>query len=345
MSGVDVRKTNKRWGVPVWEDEGDSMKDKPLISIIVPVYNVEEYLSRCVDSIINQTYTNLEIILIDDGATDGCGVICDSYAEKDDRIKVIHKENGGLSDARNAGLNIMAGEYVSCIDSDDFVSPYFIENLYNATVNTDCQIVGSWFVEYFDGNSIPEAKRADTKDVQVYNRENLYRKMLYQDGVEVSAWGKLYKSTLFDGVRYPKGKIYEDILTTYKLIEKVDKMAILPNVDYFYYQRANSIAQSKFNIRKLDAVLHMGKLRDFIIENYPSLESPAKCRYFSTVCNILFQIHDSSFEDERKQLWGEVKKYRKDILFDKAGRKKARLAAAISYFGYKIMDFVYSKTQ
>ena len=122
----------------------------PLISIIVPVYNVEEYLPRCVESILTQTCKNLEIILVDDGSTDHCGSICDAYKEKDSRIKVIHKSNGGLSDARNAGLDQMTGEYVTCIDSDDFVSPFFVENLWSALEENHCDIASSWFIDHRD---------------------------------------------------------------------------------------------------------------------------------------------------------------------------------------------------
>ena len=121
---------------------------KPLISVIVPIYNVEQYLPRCIESILNQTYKNLEVILVDDGATDHCGSICDVYKEKDCRVRVIHKSNGGLSDARNAGLDRMTGEYVTCIDSDDFVSPFFVENLWLALEENHCDIASSWFIEY-----------------------------------------------------------------------------------------------------------------------------------------------------------------------------------------------------
>ncbi len=321
------------------------MNDNPLISVIVPIYNVEKYLKRCIESIRNQTYVNLEIILVDDGSTDRCAEICDEYANLDNRIKVIHKENGGLSEARNFGLDIMSGEYVTCIDSDDFVSPFFVENLFLALVKGNCTISGSWFVEYYDGDALPKQNKVASDEIQVLPRENLYRKMLYQDGFEVSAWGKLYKSEFFNGVRYPVGKLYEDIPTTYLLLEKAEQIAVIPNVDYYYFQRSNSIAQSKFNIRKMDAIIHMNELRKFISDNYPNLISAAECRYFSTVCNILFQISGDEFEPQRKQLWSEVKKYRKNILFDKNGRKKARLAALASYGGFNIISFLYRITQ
>ena len=196
------------------------MNDNPLISVIIPIYNVEQYLKRCVESLRHQTYSNLEIILVDDGSPDSCGKICDDYQKADNRIKVIHKKNGGLSDARNVGIGMAQGEYITCIDSDDFVSPFFIENLWVAIEKSKCEIATSWFIDYYEGDNIPETKKMNIKDITVLSKEEFYKKLLYQDGVEVSAWGKLYKASLFQGVKYPVGKLYEDIPTTYLLIEK-----------------------------------------------------------------------------------------------------------------------------
>lgn len=323
--------------------ETNNRNNSPLISVIVPIFNVELYLKRCVDSIINQTYTNLEILLIDDGSTDESPCICDQYASEDYRIKVVHKANGGLSDARNAGLDIMKGEYVTCIDSDDFVSPYYVENLYDALITTNCDMACSWFVDYYEGDIEPLYRKLDIKEVVKLNRVESYRKMLYQDGIEVSACSKLYKSKSFENIRFPKGKLYEDVATTYKLIERAESVAVIPNVDYCYFQRIGSIAKAKFNMRKLDAIVHMGELKDFIIENYPELNKAACCRYFSTVCNIFFLILDNEYSKEQEQLWHEIKKYRGKVLLDKNGRKKARIAALLSYFGVNVMRFIYQK--
>lgn len=314
---------------------------EPLISIVVPIYKVEKYLSRCVDSILNQTYCNIEIILVDDGSPDQCGVICDKYQKRDKRIKVIHKKNGGLSDARNIGIKIAQGEYITCIDSDDFVSPFFLENLWTAIQKSKCEIATSWFIDYYEGDKIPEIQKLDIKDIQVLDREKFYQRLLYQDGVEVSAWGKLYKANLFQGVEYPVGKLYEDIPTTYLLVEKTDKIAVIPNIDYFYFQRKTSIAQATFSIRKMDAIRHMDDFKNFISINYPLLKKAAECRYFSTVCNIFFQIQSPEFEKQRKELWNEIKKYRYSVLTNMEGRKKARIAALLSYGGCEALKIIY----
>ena len=284
-----------------------------LISVIVPIYNVEEYLTRCLDSIENQTYDNLEIILVNDGSTDTCGIICDNYAQKDKRIKVIHKKNGGLSDARNVGLNIMS------------------------------DIAISSFVNYFEGDKIPDPFLVQEKQIEVLNRKELYRRLLYQDKIDISAWGKLYKTKLFNNVRYPVGKLYEDLLTTYRLLEQAEKIACIANIDYYYFQRSTSIAKTSFSEKKMDAINNMKELMDYVIVNYPELEDAAICRYFSTVCNILFLINENEFKEQRLYLWNEIKRYRRKIISDPYGRKKARLAAAISYTGYHTMLHIYKK--
>lgn len=318
------------------------MQESPLISVIIPVYKVEKYLKRCIDSVRNQKYKNLEIILVDDGSPDNCGLICDEYSKQDNRIVVIHKVNGGLSDARNVALDIMRGELVTCIDGDDFVSEYYVENLYSAIKETNCDIASSWFVNYFEGDSIPVSREVRRSEIKSLSRIEAYKRMLYQDGFEISAWGKLYKSSLFENVRYPLGKIYEDIPTTYKLMEKSNKIAIIPQMDYYYLQRENSIAQSGFNPKKMEGVKFMNELRQFITENYPELRKAAECRYFSTVCNILFLVKTrNEYPDEWLLLWNEVRKYRKAVLFNREGRVKARIAAAISYMGYSAMKDIY----
>ena len=315
----------------------------PRISIVVPVYNVEPYLDRCIQSILNQTYTNLEILLIDDGSTDRSGEICDRYGKLDARIRVIHKDNGGLSDARNAGLDAMTGAYVICIDSDDFVSKFHVENLYRTLVHTGSQIACSQIVKFYDKDPMPEERAFCTDYVDVRKKEAFFEKMLYQDMVDVNATCKIFKSDLFRNVRFQKGKLYEDVITTYRVIDQVDRIGLYSRKEYYYYQRENSIAQAKFDLRKMDCIAHGKELEAFIALHYPKLTKAAQCRYFSAVCNILFLIPQGEYEDERDFLWTEIKKYRRTILFDTKGRKKARLGAAVSCLGYHGMRWIYKR--
>ena len=215
-----------------------------LISVIVPIYNVEKYLNRCVDSIINQTYKNLEIILVDDGSPDNCGKICDEYAKKDKRIKVIHKKNGGLSDARNAGIDLAKGKYIGFVDSDDYIEKDMYSYLYNLVLENNAQIsICNWY-------EVNENERID-KNIK-FNDFTIGKdraiEMLIQDKIIKNyAWNKLYDISLFKkyDIRYPYGRKMEDVGTTYKLFYYSKKIAIGNKPEYNYIIRSNSIMNSK----------------------------------------------------------------------------------------------------
>lgn len=219
------------------------MPKLPLISIIVPVFNVEPYLRRCVSSILNQTYKNLEIFLVDDGSPDNCPQICDEYAKIDFRIKVIHKENGGLSDARNVGIISSKGEYLSFVDSDDFISPEFIECLYSSVVENAVKLAVCQIDNFSD--SMTRNKQKKHCDCLLISKESAlkyYTALNFDDSSPfISACTKLYHRSLFDEVKFPVGKIYEDGLISYKIIDLADNIAFLKNPLYHYYVRGNGI--------------------------------------------------------------------------------------------------------
>lgn len=319
--------------------------EQPIISIVVPVYKVEKYLKRCVSSILKQTYHNMEIILVDDGSPDKCGAICDEYKKIDNRVRVVHKKNGGLSDARNVAIPLAKGEYISFIDSDDWVSPYYVEHLYKAVSMCHADLGISWFENVFERKSLQSKPKKELIQYECMSNEECLKKLLYQDGVEVCAWGKLYKTELVKDLKYPIGKLYEDIPVTYETIKRSKKISVIRNVDYYYFQRADSIQNDIFNSRKVDGIEHCHNMMEAVKRDFPKLQNAAECRYFSTVCNILFQIKDKQYEEIRQALWSEIVKYRKNILFDTEARKKARIAAAISYMGYSLLAFTYKKTQ
>lgn len=214
----------------------------PLVSIIVPIYKVEPYLRRCLDSIVNQTYTNLEIILVDDGSPDGCPQICDEYAAKDNRIVVIHKENGGLSDARNAGLDICKGEYISFVDSDDWVDEKYIEALFYIINKENADISICSYNSFIDGDNLTPQH---FKDLQHYvlwdSHETLIRLCAEDTQGLMAAWGKIYKKEIFKSIRFPKGKLYEDVYVNYKLYSLCQKICFI-NIPLCHYRiRKNSI--------------------------------------------------------------------------------------------------------
>lgn len=222
-------------------------KERPLVSVIVPVYNVQDYLAECINSIIRQNYTHFELLLVDDGSTDNSGMLCEQYRKKDNRIKVIHKKNGGLSDARNYGIDKALGEYLTFIDSDDYVSEIYLNALVNTAIHNNADIVQVEFTR--------EKNRLASKSAfgnKIYNPTEALKSMLTLQRVQVNAWAKLYHAKLFDGVRYPVGKINEDNLTTYKTLIRANKVACCS--DYLYYYRVNSagIMNSQFNEKRFD---------------------------------------------------------------------------------------------
>lgn len=316
------------------------------ISVIVPVYNVEQYLIRCIDSILSQTYKNIEILLIDDGSTDRSSDICDNYARKDSRVKVIHQQNAGLAAARNVGMNMSQGECLTFVDSDDYVSSYYVENLVNAMEKNDADLSVSMFINVVDGDecNVREATN-QLLNVQVEGSCQCLEDMFYQRGIETSAPGKLYRKQLIDNLRFPVGKLYEDIMFTTKMILRSNKIVRIDNVDYFYYQRSNSIQYQKFNNKKMDCIWHSREQIEYVRENAPNLLNAAYVRYFGGLCNILFQIPDGEYDEERGLVWNDIKKYRGLVLRDKNSRFKTKVAALLSFFGIKAMRHVYFKTQ
>lgn len=236
---------------------------KPLISVIIPVYNVEKYLRRAVDSVLSQTYKNLEIILVDDGSPDECPAICDAYASKEARVRVIHKENGGLSDARNAGIDVAGGDYIAFLDSDDYYAPCFIEILYNELVKADAQVALCRYevTEQLDVTDGPDFKRVaeDYKEGKTESRVYDKKQMLMNQydahcpdaTYFIVAWNKLYKASLFKKVRYPKGKIHEDEATTYRIFDRISRGVYVNTPLYAYYSMPESITRAKFHVKRL----------------------------------------------------------------------------------------------
>ena len=313
----------------------------PLISVIVPIYNVEKYLKKCVDSIIAQTYTNIEIILVDDGSPDNCGVICDEYEKKDNRIRVIHKKNGGLSDARNAGLDICRGEYISFIDSDDFVAPYFLEMLYNAiTQNNTCISLITHAVNFLDNkkfeNNITFSKGLTDCKIKCVSAYEILESLMYQK-VLCGAQFYLYKREIFDNLRFPLGCLYEDLATTYKAIIKSNKIAIVDSDVYAYRVRNDSILRKPFNNEKMIIIDITRSLYKDICFYDLKLQNAAASRAFAANYNVFLQVPKEDRESMQK-LWNEIKKYRKYVLTDVNinMRIKNRIGVLITYFGMNI---------
>lgn len=284
-----------------------------LISLVIPVYKVEEYLERCINSVIAQTYQNLEIILVDDGSPDKCPRICDEYAKKDNRIRVIHKNNGGLSDARNAGIDAANGMYIGFVDSDDYIHPEMYERLWKQLneENADIVICGIERV-YHAGYEVQEvAENAIKKYDGLQAIRNILDKNLHV--VSVVAWGKLYKKSLFEGIRFPKGKIHEDEFTTYQLFYKSNKIVELSGRYYYYFQREDSIMgvrKKKFVYDGIEAYEQMGKF--FLGHQEEEILYLVKYQYLYMLKDSCRKLKKSGREEDKKIVERLDKKFRRE---------------------------------
>lgn len=308
----------------------------PLISVIVPVYNVENYIRKCIQTLQNQTYRNLEILLIDDGTPDGSGEICEDYARSDSRIRVFHKANGGLSDARNYGIERATGEYVVCVDSDDYVDADYVEYLWGMIEKTGCTMSICQHRTFYENGSV---KDNGAVGEAVISQQECIERMLYHDVIDTSAWAKLYKKSLFDCVKYPKGKLFEDIGTTYALMLQCETIAVGYESKYNYVFHNNSIVNGSFSPKKLDMVEMTDRMAADVIKKYPDLSEAITRRRvyarFSTL-NQMLMITDSSYIEQRRELIRFIKAHSRDVLFDPRAPKRDKAAIVLLLFNYRL---------
>lgn len=315
------------------------MNEQPLISVIVPCYNVEKYLNKCVDSILKQTYSNFELLLVDDGSLDKTSDICDYYGQVDNRVKVLHKANGGQSDARNSALDIMQGEYVTFVDSDDWIDEDYLDVLYNMMKKNECDISIASLREVYSSGKIIE--RYSKKEVnKVFSPYEAIENMFYQEMYDTWPCVKLYSKKVFANIRFPKGLFFEDLSCVYQLLLNATKIVYTSRAIYSYYIRTNSTEGSPFSEKKYyDTLTVYSQIinddRLFIIRK------AVECRMFS----FLFRLYLSMPEqDERRNyLWKVLSMIRFNVLFNSKGRKKARVAAFLSYMGPKMMMSIYRR--
>lgn len=309
------------------------------VSIIVPVYGVEDYLEKCVYSLTNQTFKEIEIILVDDGSKDRCPQICDELSTIDERIKVVHKPNGGLSDARNCGLQYATSDYIIFIDSDDYASEDMCEVLYSAIMNTNADVCTALVHEVIDGKL--KENELSFPPYVCSGQEALGNLLKGQD-ITMYAYGKIYKKTLFDGCLYPKGKIYEDAFTTPYLLEKASKVCVLSDKVIYYVRRNDSITLAKFSNRDFDCIEAHKENLDFISRHYPFLMEAAEFRYFWSLLYIYDKmlVNGQGFNDDGNKLWGEIKKYRIKMMENHYLSKQRKIAVALMSINKKFYEFI-----
>lgn len=290
----------------------------PEISIIVPVYNSSQYLEKCIESILNQTFKNFELILVNDGSTDHSGKICDAYATQDHRVRIIHKQNGGVSSARNAGLRLVKGEYICFVDGDDWIFEDMLLNLNQLSKRTKSDITVCSHFREINGS------------VVYHNKENVILEMNNIEAMKqlftgkyfrFAVWGKLYKASCFQNIQYPENRRLDDLPTTYKIFANANKVTFTSYPGYVYLLRENSIITSKYNEQKLDVFVSWDEIITYMKEQYPQLATEyISCFVYYTLDHV-FSIIDQVENPELRKKYLQyiqkyIRKYYKDIIIN-----------------------------
>ncbi|WP_100012064.1 glycosyltransferase family 2 protein [Lentibacillus sediminis] len=308
---------------------------KPKISIVVPVFNVEPYLKKCIDSILNQTFKDFEVILVNDGSTDNSGQICNEYLDMDARIKVIHNKNGGLSSARNAGLSVSKGEYVGFVDSDDYISENMYEILYHHVIEAASDIVVCDLLPVEEGES-HDANQVDPEcTVCHYTNTQALHKLYDAKSTFVYAVNKLYRRSIFNDVAYDKGRLYEDEFIIHQLLYKSEKVTYIQATLYFYVQRAGSIVNSSFSVKKFDRVYALKQREVFFRnKNLPELHQKALKHYME----VFFWYYYLARQDlkEAGQEREELKKTFNDSLYSLMKHREIGLKQKAMFLVFRV---------
>ena len=307
----------------------------PLVSVILPIYNVEKYLNRCLDSVVKQTYRNLEIILVDDGSTDNSGAISERYAETDERITVYHKKNGGLSSARNYGIDRCNGEYITFIDSDDYVENDYVSYLFELLNNQTYKLsICSIYNDFEESGRIVD-NGDHTK--RILSAKEAIEMMCYHDLVDTCAYAKMYHRNLFSDVRYPEGKLFEDIGTTYLLLDQNEAISCGFESKYHYVIRSNSIVTGQYNPRKLDLLEMTDKMAGYVTSKYPDLKGAVSRRRVYARFSTLNQLLDTKGDkDTKNEIISFIKVNAPSVLKDPKAPKRDKAAYYMLCFGLPV---------
>jgi glycosyltransferase involved in cell wall biosynthesis len=307
--------------------------ENPLISVIVPVYNIEKYIRKCVESILGQTYKNIEIILVDDGSTDGSSVICDELGGIDARVRVLHTANAGQSSARNLGIKESKGDYITFVDGDDYVTADYVRHLYDLMEEHRADISMSNHHVRHEKEGQPRTQRRPTY-VLVMSRFEALEILLHQKHFGTLVCGRLFQRSLFDGVEFPCGKIAEDMAILYRLFDKAETIVYSSIVDYVYVQRATSSFHAQKKKFVSDYIDVSEEMKRYIECKYPNLTGAVISRCFSANVNCLRKISFGEiYGEEYANLRANIVKYRKSVLANPNAPFRNRGGALLSYFG------------
>ena len=301
------------------------------------MYKVEKYIDECINSLTKQTYKNIEIILVDDGSPDNCGSICDQYAVKDDRIKVLHQKNQGLSMARNNGFSISTGEYIVFIDSDDLIHEQYIEYLMNLVVESGSSMSVCQVGDFNDGRS---PLYILDKSHKTFSKTEALTQFFYMNKMRTGVVGKLFCRSLIINNLFTPNIYYEDAGPMYNAICRSSSVCIGDALLFGYRHRESAQIKQKFTIKEMDCINEWEAIYKDVLQNLPELKKEVTCRTFSAYFHIYFMIPYNKHLDENNRIWSLMKKQRATVLFDSKARKKARLAALLSYSGNYLTKYI-----
>jgi len=316
-------------------------KETPLISVISPVYKVEEYLHRCIDSVLNQTYGNIELVLVNDGSPDKCGDICDEYAEKNiGRIKVLHKGNGGPSSARNAGIDVSSGKYLFFIDSDDYITKDCIEKLYDSITEyqSDCAVTA--LLHVYPKSGAEQVKYNLSGQYGVMSRAEAINTMLYGGKFDVSMCGKLFKRELFGEIRFPIGRYHEDASIIYKIFFLCNRVSHVKEPMYRYERRDDGSRTAYLGQKKIDDIIEItDEMRYFIQKNIPECNSAAIYHMVKNqfaLC-LKMQLGDKNLIGQYRHMKANIIKNRAPVIGDERANLRVKLCCLLSYLGFPLL--------
>ena len=303
-----------------------------MISILVPVYNVEKYLRRCLDSILAQTYTDYELVLVDDGSTDQSGALCDAYAAQHDCIRVIHQKNAGLAQVRNVSVAAARGEYITFVDSDDAIEPTYLEVLMRDLRENGADIsICSWSEVSDDGRRTELSWDHKEKGFQVWTTEQAVRTLLYQKGIDNNTWGKLYKRAVLQDIVFPAGRVYEDIAVAYQIFLKAKCVCYRPEALYLYTCNTSGISQSAFTPKRMDLIDMAEGMYSDVEKRFSDYQSAARSRLLRAYIHVYLQIPDrADCKPYQSRVYAGIRKNCRSVAGDPEAKRGTRLAALLA---------------
>ncbi len=308
-----------------------------MVSVVVPIYNTEKYLRQCIDTIIHQTYSDLQIIFVDGDSPDNSKKICEEYAVKDSRITVLCHENEGLSADRNVGIDIAKGEYITFIDGDDFIAPDMIENMLKAAQRENADMVACQVIRC-EELDVPETIKfvQSAFNSESYTGNDKMRVFLQGEKIGTTAWAKLYRTSMFREIKYPVGKNHEDVYTTYKLVHIANKLCIINSVGYIYRKNLSGLSKG-FSKTRLDSIRGNLERVQFIEEEYPDLVDEAYTGVIYSCNQCLMLMGKAGYQDTETFEWmhGLYKKYGKYYIRSGRTSKLGKIAACIAKIDVK----------